>query len=215
MPDGTLPRPGGWNRFLVEVPDLEDMVRELEAAGVPMRSGIITGVGGRQVLVDDPAGNPVELFEPARSAPDPAASADAGESPGGPRLRPIGRVDSALRDPAEAPKQGGEAAPDAWLVIDRDLHPALRGLAAGADIIVLTWLHRARRDELLTRPRDNPAATELGVFATRAPARPNPIGLHRVTVLDIGDRGIRVRPLEAVDGTPVIDIKPAIGADGP
>jgi tRNA-Thr(GGU) m(6)t(6)A37 methyltransferase TsaA len=125
-------------------------------------------------------------------------------------LRPIGRVESSLTDPATAPKQGHEGAPDAWLVFEPDVLDALDGIAPGARVIVLTWLHRARRDVLRVHPRGDPANPIQGVFNTRSEDRPNPIGLHPVDVLAVeGDR-IRVRSLEAIDGTPVVDVKPVI-----
>jgi tRNA-Thr(GGU) m(6)t(6)A37 methyltransferase TsaA len=125
-------------------------------------------------------------------------------------LRPIGRVESSLTDPATAPKQGHEGAPDAWLVFEPDVLDALDGIAPGARVIVLTWLHHARRDVLRVHPRGDPANPIQGVFNTRSEDRPNPIGLHPVDVLAVeGDR-IRVRSLEAIDGTPVVDVKPVI-----
>ena len=98
-----------------------------------------------------------------------------------------------------------------WLDLRPDLHAAIEDLAAGDEILVLTWLHRARRDQLVTRPRNDPSRANQGVFATRSPDRPNPIGLHRVTIHAITDGRLRVGPCEAVDGTPVIDIKPVLG----
>jgi tRNA-Thr(GGU) m(6)t(6)A37 methyltransferase TsaA len=123
-------------------------------------------------------------------------------------LRAVGVVRSELRDPAAAPMQGYEGAPDAWIDLDRAFATALRGVSPGDDVIVLTWLDRANRDVLEVHPRGDPRNPLAGVFATRSPDRPNPIGLHRVTVREIAD-GVRLRvgPLEAVDGTPVIDIK--------
>jgi len=126
-------------------------------------------------------------------------------------VRPIGRVESPLVEPANAPKQGDEGAPDAWIVVDAALQPAIRGLEPGTDVIVLTWLDRADRSTLLVHPRDNPANPLRGVFATRSADRPNPIGLHRVEILAIDNTRIHVRNLEAVDGTPVVDIKPQLG----
>ena len=112
------------------------------------------------------------------------------------------------------PKQGAEGAPEAWLEIDPAFSEALEGLAAGQEIIVLTWLDRGRRDLLRVHPRGNPEAPLKGVFATRSPHRPNPIGLHRVKIVEIQGLGrMRVRPLEALDGTPVIDIKPVLMDD--
>src|SRR4051812_45813149 len=123
----------------------------------------------------------------------------------------IGRVQSSLVRRADAPKQGGEGAPDARLAIDPAYARATGGLRAGQDILVLTWLHEADRSVLVTRPRDNPALPLTGVFATRSPDRPNPIGLHRVRLLAIEENGsLGVRGLEAIDGTPILDIKPAL-----
>jgi tRNA-Thr(GGU) m(6)t(6)A37 methyltransferase TsaA len=124
---------------------------------------------------------------------------------------PVGWVESALVDPATAPKQGDEGGPEAWLVFRPDIGPALRDLAVGAEVLVLTWLDRARRDVLLVHPRDDPAAPERGVFSTRSADRPNPIGLHPVRVLGVDGTRIRVGPLEAVHGTPVLDVKPVLG----
>ncbi len=126
-------------------------------------------------------------------------------------VQPVGFVRSPLTSLEGCPKQGAEGAPEAWLEIDPAFSEALEGLFAGQEIIVLTWLDKGRRDLLRVHPRGNPEAPLKGVFATRSPHRPNPIGLHRVEILEIQRRGrIRVRPLEALDGTPVIDIKPAL-----
>jgi tRNA-Thr(GGU) m(6)t(6)A37 methyltransferase TsaA len=125
-------------------------------------------------------------------------------------LRPIGRVESPLTDPASAPKQGHEGAPDATLVFDGQLIDALTDIGPGDRIIVLTWLDRARRDVLRVHPRDDLDAPMRGVFSTRSSDRPNPIGLHEVEVLAVDGTSVRVRPLEAVDGTPVLDIKPVL-----
>jgi tRNA-Thr(GGU) m(6)t(6)A37 methyltransferase TsaA len=122
----------------------------------------------------------------------------------------IGRVASPLRERAAAPKQGDEGAPEAWLEFVADVGPALDGIAAGDELLVLTWLDRARRDVLRVHPRGDPARPEQGVFATRSPDRPNPIGLHRVTVVAVDGLRVRVRPLEALDGTPIIDVKPPL-----
>ena len=125
-------------------------------------------------------------------------------------IRPVGRVESPLRDRAAAPKQGNEGAPEAWLVFDPELLEALHGIEVGDEVIVLTWLDRGRRDVLQTRPRDDPANPIQGVFNTRSPDRPNPIGLHPVTVLAVEGSRMLVGKLEALDGTPVIDVKPVI-----
>jgi tRNA-Thr(GGU) m(6)t(6)A37 methyltransferase TsaA len=128
-------------------------------------------------------------------------------------LHPIGTVESPLTDPATAPKQGDEGAPDAWLVFDPSALEALAGLAPGDDVLVLTWFHRARRDVLRVHPRDDTSRAPQGVFATRSPHRPNPIGLHRVRILAIDGARVRVRDLEALDGTPLLDVKPVLSAD--
>ena len=125
-------------------------------------------------------------------------------------LRPIGVVESPLTDPREAPKQGREGSPDAWIVFDPSVLPGLQDVHAGDRVLVLTWLDRARRDVLRVHPRDDPANPETGVFSTRSADRPNPIGLHPVEVLAIEGNRVHVRDLEAVDGTPVVDVKPVI-----
>jgi tRNA-Thr(GGU) m(6)t(6)A37 methyltransferase TsaA len=125
-------------------------------------------------------------------------------------LTPIGRVESELSDLASAPKQGVEGAPDAWLVFEPGVLEGLEGLEPGAEAIVLTWLDRARRDILRVHPRDDPANPLTGVFNTRSADRPNPIGLHPVEVVSVDGARVRVRGLEAVDGTPVVDLKPVL-----
>ncbi len=131
-------------------------------------------------------------------------------SEGGIVLRPIGRVASPLVDPAVAPKQGPEGSPEAWLVFDDAVGEGLRDLETGDEVIVVTWLDRARRDVLAVHPRDDPAAPLTGVFSTRSADRPNPLGLHRVDITAIDGARVRVRHLEAVDGTPVLDVKPVL-----
>jgi tRNA-Thr(GGU) m(6)t(6)A37 methyltransferase TsaA len=126
-------------------------------------------------------------------------------------VRPIGWVESPLVDRDDAPRQGDEGAPDAWLVLAPEMRSGIRGLTVGAEVVVLTWLDRAQRDTLLVHPRDDPDNPLRGVFSTRSPDRPNPIGLHPVQILAIDDTRIRVRNLEALDGTPVVDIKPLLG----
>jgi tRNA-Thr(GGU) m(6)t(6)A37 methyltransferase TsaA len=125
-------------------------------------------------------------------------------------LRPIGHVESPLTDPVDAPKQGSEGGPGAWLVIEPRFLEALDGTRPGDRVIVLTWLHRARRDVLRVHPRDDARNPLRGVFSTRSADRPNPIGLHEVEVLAIEGSRVLVSPLEAVDGTPVLDLKPVI-----
>jgi tRNA-Thr(GGU) m(6)t(6)A37 methyltransferase TsaA len=129
------------------------------------------------------------------------------------RLQPIGVVRSSLTAVEQAPRQGAEGAPEAWVEIDPAFADALAGVARGDELILLTWLHLGRRDVLQVHPRDDPERPLAGVFATRSQDRPNPIGLHRVRVLET-DRSSRLKvwPLEAVDGTPVVDIKPVLSS---
>jgi tRNA-Thr(GGU) m(6)t(6)A37 methyltransferase TsaA len=127
-------------------------------------------------------------------------------------VHPIGRVQSPLVSTADAPRQGDEGAPDAYLVLDPGVHAGLDGVAVGDEIIILTWLHEADRTVLRVHPRGDLSRPEAGVFSTRAPSRPNPIGLHRVRVLDIDGLRVHVSGLEAIDGTPVIDLKPTLSS---
>lgn len=129
-------------------------------------------------------------------------------------LRPIGIIRSELKERTHAPRQGWKGAPDAWLEVQPWASEALLGLAVGDEIIVITWLHRARRDQLLVHPRGDRRRRLAGVFATRSSDRPNPLGLHDVTVREIVDHRLRIGPIEAIDGTPVVDIKPVLGASG-
>lgn len=128
-------------------------------------------------------------------------------------VRAIGTVESPLIDRASAPRQGDEGAPEAWLVLDDDVVEGLHGIRAGDAIIVLTWLDRAERDVVRVRPRGDPSRPIEGVFNTRSPDRPNPIGLHRVEVVSIDGGRLRVRDLEALDGTPILDVKPVLSRD--
>ena len=125
-------------------------------------------------------------------------------------VRPVAWVESPLRDRAQAPRQGFLGAPPAWLAVEPEVAEGIRDLRPGDQVIVLTWLDRARRDELATVPGDNPTGPPRGVFSTRSPNRPNPIGLHRTKIIAVEGLRIQVSELEALDGTPVIDIKPAI-----
>ncbi|GAA0496560.1 tRNA (N6-threonylcarbamoyladenosine(37)-N6)-methyltransferase TrmO [Paractinoplanes deccanensis] len=127
-------------------------------------------------------------------------------------IRPIGIVESTLTDRATAPKQGVEGAPESWLVLDPAMAAGIADLAAGDDVFVLTWLHLADRSALTVRPRDDPRNPLTGVFSTRSSDRPNPIGLHRVRVLAVDGPRVRVAGLEAVDGTPIVDLKPVLDA---
>ncbi len=127
-----------------------------------------------------------------------------------PHLRPIGEIRSTLKSRSHAPKQGSEGAPDAWIEIRPFALSALDGLRPGDEVIVLTWFHQSRRNVLKVHPRSDPNRALTGVFATRSPDRPNPIGLHPVTIQKIEASRLRIGPIEAIDGTPVIDIKPVI-----
>jgi tRNA-Thr(GGU) m(6)t(6)A37 methyltransferase TsaA len=126
-------------------------------------------------------------------------------------ILPIGHVESPLTSTADAPRQGDEGAPPAYLILDSEVHAGLDGIAVGDEIIVLTWLHEADRRALTVHPRGDLTRPEQGVFSTRSPSRPNPIGLHRVRVLNLEGIRIQVSGLEAIDGTPIVDLKPVLG----
>ena len=128
-------------------------------------------------------------------------------------IHAVGRVESELTDRADAPRQGDEGGPDATLVFDDAMAPALADLRPGDDVLLLTWLDRADRDTLAVHPRSDPSRPLTGVFSTRSPDRPNPIGLHRVTIRATDGLRIRVSDLEALDGTPVLDVKPVLGPE--
>ena len=125
-------------------------------------------------------------------------------------LSPLGFLHSPLKQPGEVPRQGHEGASDAWLEVHTSVAEGLEGIAVGDEIIVITWLHQAQRDILKVHPRGDETMPLTGVFATRSPDRPNPLGLHRVTVLSIAGKRLKVGPIEAIDGTPVVDIKPVL-----
>ncbi len=122
-------------------------------------------------------------------------------------LQAIGIVRSSLKNPQDAPKQGDEGAPEAWIELEEGFRPALLGMKTGQEVILITWLHQAKRDVLQTHPRADAGRPLTGVFSTRSPHRPNPLGLHRVTIRRIEETRLLVFPLEAIDGTPVVDIK--------
>ncbi len=125
-------------------------------------------------------------------------------------LHPIGVIQSSLKNRGEAPRQGNEGAPDAWIEVNPEVAEGLDGIVVGDAMIVLTWFHQSRRDVLKVHPRNDTNNPLTGVFATRSPDRPNPIGLHRVVVLEIEKNRLKVGPIEAIDGTPVIDLKPVL-----
>jgi len=126
-------------------------------------------------------------------------------------VRPVAWVESPLKHRRDAPRQGDEGAPDAWLVFEPDLGDAMGDLAVGADIVLITWLDRADRNALVVHPRSDPSRPAVGVFSTRSPDRPNPLGLHPVRILAVDGLRVQVRGLEALDGTPVLDVKPVLG----
>jgi tRNA-Thr(GGU) m(6)t(6)A37 methyltransferase TsaA len=128
-------------------------------------------------------------------------------------LSPVGHVESALTDRADAPRQPDEGAPDAWLVLDEQYAAALDGISPGDQVVVLTWLDRADRSVLTVHPRGDTERPLAGVFATRSPDRPNPIGLHDVEVLAVEGTRVHVRHLEALDGTPILDLKPVLAPE--
>jgi tRNA-Thr(GGU) m(6)t(6)A37 methyltransferase TsaA len=130
-------------------------------------------------------------------------------------LYPVGFIHSPLKQREDAPRQGSEGAPDAWLDVKPEVAEGLDGLAVGDKIIVITWFHQAQRDILKLHPRDDKTIPLTGVFATRSPDRPNPLGLHHVTVLAIDGNSLKVGPIEAIDGTPVVDIKPVLPSQQP
>jgi tRNA-Thr(GGU) m(6)t(6)A37 methyltransferase TsaA len=130
-------------------------------------------------------------------------------------VKAIGRVESSLTDLESAPRQADEGAPEAWLVFEPEMLEGLRSIRPGDEVIVITWLDRARRDVLRVHPRDDPDNPLQGVFNTRSADRPNPIGLHPVEVLSTDGERVRVRNLEAVDGTPIVDVKPVLARAGP
>jgi tRNA-Thr(GGU) m(6)t(6)A37 methyltransferase TsaA len=127
--------------------------------------------------------------------------------------RAIGRVESPLTDAGSAPRQADEGAPEAWLVFEPEVREAMRDLRAGDEVVLLTWLDRARRDVLRVHPRGDVSRPQEGVFSTRSPHRPNPIGLHRVRITEIDGARVRVDGLEALDGTPILDVKPVLSGD--
>jgi tRNA-Thr(GGU) m(6)t(6)A37 methyltransferase TsaA len=128
-------------------------------------------------------------------------------------IRPIGAVSSSLRTLDAAPRQADEGAPEAWLVFEESAAAGLRNIRPGDDLVLITWLDRARRDVLTVHPRGDVSRPPEGVFSTRSPHRPNPLGLHDVHVVAVAGSRVRVRGLEAIDGTPIVDLKPVLSTD--
>ena len=129
------------------------------------------------------------------------------------KLRPIGTIRSTIKERKGAPKQGSEGAPDAWLEVKSFAAQGFEGISKGDELFVVTWLHQGRRDVLQVHPRSDPRHALTGVFATRSPDRPNPLGLHRVTVRQVGKKRFRIGPIEVIDGTPVVDVKPVLSCE--
>jgi tRNA-Thr(GGU) m(6)t(6)A37 methyltransferase TsaA len=198
--------------YVDDGPSVDRAVQRLRAAGAPLLAEPADQPWGeRAAYVADPDGTPILIVGPL----EPAAAPGTGPEDQVYAIDPIGVVRSPLTDPATAPKQGDEGAPEAWLEFDGRFRTGLRDLRPGGQAIVLTWLDRARRDVLTVHPRGDTSRPETGVFSTRSPHRPNPVGLHRVGVLavdlDADHPRVRVRDLEALDGTPVVDVKPVLG----
>ena len=128
-------------------------------------------------------------------------------------LQPIGWVRSPIHDRDEAPKQGDEGAPDVWVEIERQFLPAMDGLRVGDEIMLITWLHQGGRGYLSVHPRGDVSRPKRGVFSTRSPDRPNPLGLHRVKIFQMCDEKMKVGPLEVLDGTPIVDIKSVLPSE--
>ena len=128
-------------------------------------------------------------------------------------VKVVGRVESSLTDLAAAPRQADEGAPEAWLVFEPEVVEALSNIQPGDEVILITWLDRAHRDVLRVHPRGDTSRPQEGVFSTRSPHRPNPIGLHRVQVAAVDGGRVRVNHLEALDGTPILDVKPVLDED--
>ena len=204
MISGTGPRPATPAFLYVYVADADATYRRAIAAGArSIEEPLDTPYGDRRAMIEDAWGNAWQIA--AAQTPAPPSF----------ELRPIGWVRSTISERADAPRQGREGAPDAWLEIDASLTAALDGLRVGDDVILITWLHLADRETQTVHPRDD-LSRLCGVFATRSPDRPNPLGLHRVTVRAIDGTRLHVGPLEAIDGTPIVDLKIALSytADG-
>jgi tRNA-Thr(GGU) m(6)t(6)A37 methyltransferase TsaA len=159
----------------------------------------MSAVASWSPLVKDSDGNIIELIQLPWLNESPMHS-----------LHPIGHIRSALVTTEAAPRQGSEGAPDAWLEVNPEFARALLGIVTGDEVIVVTWLHRADRNVLEVHPRGDPEIPIAGVFATRSPHRPNPLGLHRVTVREIAGTRLLIGPIEVIDGTPVVDVKPVL-----
>jgi len=198
MISGIGPRPATPAFLYVYVDDADAAYRRAITAGArSIEEPLDTPYGDRRAMIEDAWGNAWQIATAPHIARPPI------------ELRPIGVVRSTIADRANAPRQGREGAPDAWLEIDASLTTALDGLRVGDEVVVITWLHLADRETQRVHPR-NDLSRLCGVFATRSPDRPNPLGLHRVTVRAIDATRLQVGPIEAIDGTPIVDLKIAL-----
>jgi tRNA-Thr(GGU) m(6)t(6)A37 methyltransferase TsaA len=198
MVSGTGTRPATPGFLYVYVDDADATYRRAIAAGArTIEEPLDTPYGDRRAMIEDAWGNVWQIATALHGARPPF------------ELRPIGTVRSTIAERADAPRQGREGAPDAWLEIDVSLTGALDGLRVGDEVVVITLLHLADRETQRVHPR-NDLSRLCGVFATRSPDRPNPLGLHRMTVRAIDGTRLQVGPLEAIDGTPIVDLKIAL-----
>jgi len=209
MVSGAGPRQAMPAFLYVYVEDADATYRRaLRAGAKSLEEPIDTPYGDRRGMVEDRWGNVWQIATPRKSSADPTASTV--QLPPAFELTPVGYVRSTLMERRKAPKQGSEGAPHAWLDLKSVVADGLGGIRVGDEVVVITWLHQASRDVLKVRPRGDMSAPLAGVFATRSPDRPNPIGLHRVSVLAIEGTKLQVGPLEAINGTPIVDIKPVL-----
>jgi PhnB protein len=178
--------------------------RALAAGAVSMETPADTPYGDRRAMVRDISGNIFQIAHRSRTATPLVTPLD---------LTPIGWVESPLHDRSSAPHQADEDAPEAWLVFAPSVVEGLLGLNDGDQIVVITWLDRARRDVLTVHPRGDPKRPLTGVFNSRSPDRPNPIGLHTVEIAGIEAGRVRVRHLEALNNTPILDVKPVLSGN--
>ncbi len=209
MVSGVGPREAMPAFLYLYVEDADATYRRALGAGArSLEEPIDTPYGDRRGMVEDRWGNVWQIANFKNLSAQPAASTE--REPAAFDLAPVGYVRSSLMERKQAPKQGSEGAPHAWIDLKSTVADGLGGIRVGDEMVVITWLHQGKRDVLKVHPRGDTNAPLAGVFATRSPDRPNPLGLHRVIVLAIEGTKLQVRPLEAIDGTPVVDIKPVL-----